>query len=76
MLGVPWEWPRAASLGLIVGSEGVHRKMHTYSKQNGSGASRCSFAIYINPFSPFRAGDGGGCGTVAEAGESRKALVV
>ena len=76
MLGVPWEWPRAASLGLIVGSEGVHRKMHTYSKQNGSGASRCSFAIYIKPFPPFRAGDVGLMGTAAEAYVSLRALVV
>ena len=70
MLGLPQEEPRGASLGLIVGSEGAHRKIHLHSKQNGSGVSRCFFAICIYPFTGLRAGYGGHFSTVAEAQRS------
>ena len=50
--------------------------MHLHLKQNGSGASRCFFAICIYPFTGLRAGYGGHFSTVAEAYVIQGALVV
>ena len=50
--------------------------MPLHLKQNGSGVSRCFFAICIYPFTGLRAGDGARCVTDAEAYVIQGALVV
>ena len=75
LLGLPREGPHGGSLEQANGSEGPQREMQPYSKHSGSGVSRCYFAIYLYPFSPLRAGDGGHFSTEAEAYVKKRALV-
>ena len=69
------EGPHGGSLEQANGSEGPQKEMQPYSKQSCSGVSRCFFAIYLYPFSPLRAGDGGPFSIVAEAYVKKRALV-